>query len=632
MEDLNGKVIGRYQIFEPLGEGGMAKVYRGFDTRLECDVAIKFISRDKINPTQWEKMRIRFDQEAKRMAKLNHPHIVRVIDYGEYNGVPFFVMPFLAGGSLKDMAKALKGKGMDYRQACILLIPIAQALDYAHHNDIVHRDVKPANILLTEAGQSMLTDFGVAKILNAEGGFTLTGTGGVGTPKYMAPEQWKNQITPSVDVYSLGVVLYELVTGHLPYQGDTPAAVLAKQISEPLPSPRQFNPDLPLAVELIINKALDKEPSRRFSSMMLFAEEMEKVCKKQAINLNHNNIPQDKMNAPSFHVSKQQDAIKKSKDGNTSKKILLSIIGAILLGIILIGGVCSVFTIFPYSPSSTAQPPSLTLNISPVAKNEENNLITPQIIVENGQSGIDKNAVISSINPKDGAMMLYIPGGEFLMGSVDSDIQALDSEKPQHAIYLNAFWIYKTEVSNKLYKKCIASGVCSLPIKTEKYDSDVYGDYPIEYVNWEQAKIYCEWAGGRLPTEAEWEKAARGTDGRKYPWGNKNPTPDEANYRESKKGGTTPVGIYPKGASPYGVLDMSGNVQEWVQDWYSGDYYRISPKNNPKGPESGNARVLRGGSWRFAAPVIRTAMRLYLMPASSEYDYREVGFRCAKNE
>jgi serine/threonine protein kinase len=111
----------------------MATVYRGYDTRLECDVAIKFICRDKINPSQWEKTRIRFDQEAKRMAKLNHPHIVRVIDYGEYNNMPFLVMPFLAGGSLKDVVKALNGKGMDYRQACTLLIPIAQALDYAHH-------------------------------------------------------------------------------------------------------------------------------------------------------------------------------------------------------------------------------------------------------------------------------------------------------------------------------------------------------------------------------------------------------------------------------------------------------------------------------------------------------------------
>jgi len=380
---------------------------------------------------------------------------------------------------------------------------------------------------------------------------------------------------------------------------------------------------------------LAKEPSQRFSSMALFAKEMEKVCLKTPISQNQSPTPHDsinnKNNLPSYHVVEQKASQKRSKSSNTYKKILISVVGAVVLGFVLISGICSILTIFPISPSSesTGQPTSVSLSLSPSAINESK--MTPQIIVENGNNRIDAGTVISSINPKDGALMLYIPAGEFLMGSVDTDIQALDSEKPQHAVYLDAFWIYKNEVSNKLYKKCIADGACTLPIKAERIESNEYDDYPVEYVNWEQAKAYCEWAGGRLPTEAEWEKAARGTDGRKYPWGNKTPTTEEANYKESKKGGTTPVGSYPKGASPYGVLDMAGNVQEWVQDWYSGDYYRVTPKNNPRGPDSGNARVLRGGGWRFAAPVIRTAMRLYLMPVSNEYDYREVGFRCAKD-
>ena len=193
-------------------------------------------------------------------------------DYGEYNGMPYLVMPYLPGGTLKQLA----GKPMPYDQAARLLAPVARALEAAHQKNLIHRDIKPANILLTEGGQPMVSDFGIAKILGVEGGATLTSTNvAIGTPEYMAPEQWLNQISPQSDIYSLGVVFYELVTGRKPYTADTPAAIFLKQSNDPLPRPRSFVPGLPEEVEKVLYKALAKKPEDRYASMGDFAAALE---------------------------------------------------------------------------------------------------------------------------------------------------------------------------------------------------------------------------------------------------------------------------------------------------------------------------------------------------------------------
>jgi serine/threonine protein kinase len=233
----------------------MATVYKAFDARLERQVAIKFICRDAVSPERLKQMLSRFEREAKSFAKLTHPNIVEIIDYGEYEGSPYLVMEYLEGGTLKSRV----GKPMPYQEAIHMLTPIARALEYAHSQNIIHRDVKPANILVTASGEPMLSDFGVVKILEVDESTALTGTGvGVGTPKYMTPEQWVGKVVPQTDQYALGVVLFELVTGRRPYTADTPAAVLLKQATEPLPRPKEFVSDLPDEVEQCIFKALKK--------------------------------------------------------------------------------------------------------------------------------------------------------------------------------------------------------------------------------------------------------------------------------------------------------------------------------------------------------------------------------------
>jgi formylglycine-generating enzyme required for sulfatase activity len=203
--------------------------------------------------------------------------------------------------------------------------------------------------------------------------------------------------------------------------------------------------------------------------------------------------------------------------------------------------------------------------------------------------------------------MVYVPAGEFLMGSTEDDPDAHPEEKPQHAVYLDAFWIDRTEVTNDQYRKCMEAGACREPGCWDDGDLNA-PNQPVVCMNWADAQDYAAWVGGRLPTEAEWEKAARGTDGRIYPWGNNPPDCDRTNH-EGCAGKALPVGSHPDGASPYGVLDMAGNVREWVADWYDTDYYSQSPLRNPQGPESGSFRVLRGASFNYYRWVARCANR-----------------------
>ena len=267
MTDLAGQYLGRYYLAERLGEGGMAVVYKAHDTRLERDVAIKIIRSGAFPTDAMGEVLKRFEREAKALAKLSHPNIVKVHDYGEHEGSPYLVMEYMPGGTLRKIL----GKPLPWQIALRLLLPVARGVEYAHQRGIVHRDIKPANILITESGDPMLSDFGIAKLFEADQTTNLTGTGmAVGTPEYMAPEQWDGKPNPQSDLYSLGIVLYEMVTGRKPYIADTPMSLLIKQATEPLPSPHQFVADLPEALEALLIKSLARDPRDRFANMQAF--------------------------------------------------------------------------------------------------------------------------------------------------------------------------------------------------------------------------------------------------------------------------------------------------------------------------------------------------------------------------
>jgi len=227
----------------------------------------------------------------------------------------------------------------------------------------------------------------------------------------------------------------------------------------------------------------------------------------------------------------------------------------------------------------------------------------------------------------DGMAQMYVLAGEFTMGS-NGDPR--DKEYPEHPVYLDAFWMDKVEVTNAMYEECVNSGACHLPVPrlNPYYGKWAYRDLPVVYVNWYGAEKYCAWAGRRLPTEAEWEKAARGTDARIYTWGDSRPNPRLANFAETLIGQPLSAYRYPLGASPYGILNMGGNVREWVADWFDYKYYLNSPYKNPKGADTGTERSLRGGAYDADATDITTFRRYKHEPDSAGLSR---GFRCAES-
>jgi len=571
MENFIGKHIDRYNIIDLLGQGGMATVYRAYDTRLEREVALKVIRHEAFPPDVLQNELKRFEREAKSLARLSHPNIVKVLDYGEYEGSPFLVMEYLPGGTLKQKI----GSPIAWQDAMHLLLPVARGVEYAHNREIIHRDIKPSNILLAENETPTLSDFGIAKLFQNEGTLLTASGMAMGTPEYMAPEQWTGKTVPQSDMYALGVVLYEMVTGRRPYTADTPGGVFMMQVTEPVLFPRDIVPHLPEAVEQFLLKALSREPSNRHASMTEFIRDMELLLSNAETK-----VPINRMET--LKGSPGQSSVRKDASSPSRKLVPFNWKAATLGGVILLAVVVAAAVVLMKKKST------------PLA---------------------------AEITDPKNAVMVLVPEGDFVMGSDNGD----EDERPVHTVYLDEFYIDKYEVTNLDYRVCVVDGVCKPPQDMTNYNNPEYENHPVVHVDWEMARTYCDWRDAQLPTEAQWEKAARGMDARTYPWG-EGIACSQANYLSCIED-TQPFDSYAGSLSPYGAYNMAGNAWEWVADWYS-PAYDVSETDNPVGAESGERRVLRGGGWNQHEYLLRTSARLGVVPTDV---FLSFGFRCASD-
>ncbi|HET8909992.1 MAG TPA: protein kinase, partial [Ktedonobacteraceae bacterium] len=256
MSGLQGTTLGRYQITERLGRGGMSEVYLAYDEQMHRHVAVKVVVNGQTEYIE------RFRREAEAIGRLTHDHILPAFDYGEQDMYHYLVMPYIEHGTLRDL---IAQGPLPIEHVAELLEQIASALDFAHQQGIIHRDIKPSNILLRDDHYIYLADFGLAKVI--EGGSDLTQFGSLlGTPEYMSPELSSGPATTSSDIYALGILVYQMVTGTVPFIGDTPLSVYWKQIQEVPTPPTEINPNIPYAIELVILTALEKDPALRYQT------------------------------------------------------------------------------------------------------------------------------------------------------------------------------------------------------------------------------------------------------------------------------------------------------------------------------------------------------------------------------
>jgi len=704
-----GRVLGgRYQLDEFLASGGMGDIYRARRLHIGDTVAVKVLRPEVIENAQ---SRQRFYREARAAAMLHHPNAVVIHDFGEDNdGTVYIVMELLAGKSLRQVL--VDSGRIPTERANNIIRQACAALEEAHRNGIVHRDIKPDNIMLMDAHSDAdyvkLLDFGIAKLrdvmldtLSLEKNLTNVGTV-IGTPHYMSPEQCQGESADArSDIYSLGVVSYEMLTGVTPFIAKTPTGVAIKHVTEKPKAPSELRPEIGPALEAVILKALEKEPTKRQQSAIEFANDFTSALNPEKATAELSSAIPGAL--PVDSSSAKQDGVKGAPQTAAIGSKGFETQFATPEGTeVLRGGVTAPVSAPPKQGDGVAAPdkskaasgkgaaargndqpskdakgpkavkiakaepakaekPRVTPGAAQPTKRSPLPMIaggiavlilvaalgwfllgkkpnqTPQVI-PSPTSTIDATPqatatpAVSATNPPEG--MVYVPSGEFNMGRDDGEV----NERPAHTETVKAFFIDKNEVTNEEYAKFLtATGYPAPPSWINGKHADNEGQFPVSDVTWDDAAAYAKWIGKRLPTEEEWEFAARGTDGRLYPWGN-DLKPNSANVLAKPGGKSSPVavGSEAEGTSPFSINDMSGNVWEWtgseLKPYQGGTVEQF--------PGYSNIKVIRGGSYVTLAKQATATLRRG-WPASrndwppntdkKEIDYTKTGFRCAQD-
>ena len=659
-------LINRYRIVKRVGQGGFGAVYRAWDLSLLQPVALK---ENSGGGTEAQRQ---FEREAQLLAGLRHANLPRVIDHFVLPGQgQYLVMDFVEGKSLSDLLVE-RGGPLDEAEVLPWIRQVADALEYLHTRTppIIHRDIKPDNVIITQEGRAILVDFGISKVYEASKSTTI-GARAV-TPGYSPPEQYgRGRTDARSDVYALGATLYTLLTGQIPPDGPDLASG-----ADTLIPPREANPAVSVATSAAIVAAMTPNISQRLANAAGFGQ------------LLAGGPPAGRPPVVLPPTTPKASPTRSTPAAGDRQHVLvwgwlLGVVALVALAAwagVTFGGRGSANqtpettqvigdvgeTITPQAVvESTATPepsatPAPTEPAEPSATNEPT--ATPELVATltpiatpGSQAGGVRTVTRGGVQVEQ----VFVPAGSFLMGTDAGE----DDERPAHEVTLDTFFIDRTEVTNAQFAAFVAETDYETTAEREggghTYENQVWNfkpganwlsplgpgsnlegmdAHPVVLASWDDAEAFCTWSGGRLPTEAEWEYAARGPVAPIYPWGS---TFNSANLNfcdrnctlswadqaaEDRYQFSAPVISYVNGASWVGAMDMAGNVWEWVNDNYDADYYASSPVLSPSGPRGGTHRIIRGGSWYNSANGVRATDR-----GHNEPDQRtdSIGFRCA---
>ncbi len=654
---LTGTTIAhKYAVLEVVEEGGFSVVYRARHLVWGRLVALKaFKATEYLSDEQREKLVRGFVREGAILSELSERSTAicqsrdigtLTLESGEW--VPYLVLEWLDGDSLEVQIRRERDRGMPPRTlagAMRLLAPIAGALALAHRRGISHRDVKPGNMVVLRDGGMKLLDFGIAQ----EAGATHAAPPRRQTrmelrsftPQYGAPEQFSMAFGTSgawTDVFALALILVELVAGREPLNGasldDLAAAALDPRRR---PTPRSMGLDPPAEVEAVFARALAVDPAARFATVGDFWHALERAAALEGASRPdrvESSLERATLRATAASVPPVASAAPRRAPGLTAGASA-AVVATLVVATVLARRSAVAPAAEPVSPVApvelAAAAPTRTTPDAPAAR------------------------------PSCPEGMALVPGGRFSMGS-DEDTPA---ERPAHPVTLSPYCMDLTEVTTAAFKRCSDRGDCKRASPTNDWgsisaherrqldgfcnvrDAVARGEHPINCVDWEMATLFCAARGARLPTEAEWELAARGLDGRTYPWGDAEPNGHLLNAcgKECVAFGakshidaspmygiddgwvaTAPVASFPLGQSSFGMHDMVGNVWEWVSDKYG--QYPHGPERDPVGADAGAERVIRGGAWNAGHPSwVRSSFRNKAAPTTRSH---AIGFRCAR--